>query len=150
MVVAALVETARVNTASKHDLLDTPKAIVSMSIWWLVSQYVLIGYGDCLAVVGLQELFYDQMPEEMRSIGAAAYIVGVGSFLNTALISVVQAITSRHGNEWLGDNLNRANLNYFYWVLAGLSGVNFCVYMWIAKGNKGKELEMGSYLDGKE
>ncbi|KAK8671352.1 hypothetical protein V6N13_037948 [Hibiscus sabdariffa] len=161
MVVAALVETARVNTASKHGLLDTPKAIVSMSIWWLVPQYILIGLGDCLAVVGLQELFYDQMPEAMRSIGAAAYIsiTGVGSFLNTALISVVQAITSRHGNEWLGDNLNRANLNYFYWVLAGLSGVNLCVYMWITNGfvykkveisNKGKELEMGGYLDAKE
>ncbi|KAK8671351.1 hypothetical protein V6N13_037947 [Hibiscus sabdariffa] len=61
MVVAALVETARVNTANEHSLLDTPKAVVSMSIWWLVLQYILIGLGDCLAVVGLQELFYDQM-----------------------------------------------------------------------------------------
>ncbi|GMI80359.1 hypothetical protein like AT3G54450 [Hibiscus trionum] len=165
MVVAGLVETARVNTASKHGLLDTPKAVVPMSIWWLVPQYVLTGIGDGLAVVGLQELFYDQMPEEMRSIGAAAYIsvVGVGSFVNTAIISVVQAITSRHGNAWLGDNLNRANLNYFYWVLAGLSGVNLCVYMWITKGfayknvensdqansNKGKEPETVGYLEAK-
>ncbi|KAK8671353.1 hypothetical protein V6N13_037949 [Hibiscus sabdariffa] len=158
MVVAGIIETARVNTASKHGLLDTPKAIVPMSIWWLVPQYVLTGIGDALTVVGLQELFYDQMPEEMRSIGAAAYIsvVGVGSFVNTAIISVVQAISSRHGNEWLGDNLNRASLNYFYWVLAGLSGVNLCVYMWITKGfaykkveNKGTEQEMGGYLEAK-
>ncbi|KAL4388917.1 hypothetical protein GQ457_09G027760 [Hibiscus cannabinus] len=143
MVVAALVETASVNTASKHGLLDTPKAIVSMSIWWLVPQYILTGLGNCLAEVGLQELFYDQMPEEMRSIGAAASIsiMGVGSFVNTAIISVVQAITSRHGDAWLGDNLNRANLNYFYWVLAGLSGVNFCVYMWITKGFVYKKVE---------
>ncbi|GMI80310.1 hypothetical protein like AT3G54450 [Hibiscus trionum] len=136
MIVAALVETARINTASKQGLLDTPKAIVPMSIWWLVPQYLLNGIGEALTLVGLQELFYDQMPEEMRSMGAAAYIsiTGVGSFLNTAIISVVQAITSRHGNAWLGDNLNRANLNYFYWVMAGLSGANLCVYMWIAKG----------------
>ncbi|KAE8711953.1 Protein NRT1/ PTR FAMILY 5.4 [Hibiscus syriacus] len=165
MVVAGLVETARVNTASKNGLLDTPKAIVPMSIWWLIPQYVLTGIGDVFTVVGLQELFYDQMPEEMRSIGAAAYIsvVGVGSFVNTAIISVVQAITSRHGDEWLGDNMNRANLNYFYWVLAGLSGANLCVYMWITKGfvykkvenndqaisDEGKELEMGGYLEAK-
>ncbi|KAK8622719.1 hypothetical protein V6N13_117623 [Hibiscus sabdariffa] len=140
IVVAALIETARVSTASKRGLLNTPKAIVSM---WLVPQYMVMGLGDCLAVVGLQELFSDQMPEAMRSIGAAAYIsiTGVGSFLNTTIISVVQAITSRHGNAWLGDNLSRANLNYFYWVLAGLSGVNFCVYMWIAKRFVYKKVE---------
>ncbi|KAK8498189.1 hypothetical protein V6N13_061788 [Hibiscus sabdariffa] len=165
MFVAGLIETARINTASKHGLLDTPKAIVPMRIWWLVPQYVLTGIGDVFTIVGLQELFYDQMPEEMRSIGAAAYIsvVGVGSFVNTAIISVVQVITSKHGNEWLGDNLNRANLNYFYWVLAGLSAVNLCIFMWITKGfvykkvenndqtisNEGKELETRGHLEEK-
>ncbi|TXG49090.1 hypothetical protein EZV62_024965 [Acer yangbiense] len=87
-------------------------------------------------VVGLQELFYDQMPEALRSLGAAAYIsvVGVGSFLNSALISIVQVITAKNGYIWLGDNLNRAYLDRFYWLLAGLSAVNFCVYLWIANG----------------
>ncbi|XVE52294.1 hypothetical protein DITRI_Ditri02bG0111100 [Diplodiscus trichospermus] len=163
MVVAGLVETARVNTAGKHSLIDTPKAVVPMSVWWLLPQYVLTGVGDVFTIVGLQELFYDQMPEEMRSIGAAAYIsiVGVGSFINTAIISVVQMITSRRGNVWLGDNLNRAHLNYFYWVLAGLSAINLCVYMWIANGfvykevenndetSEGKEVEMEGYLEVK-
>ncbi|KAK6228644.1 hypothetical protein SCA6_000984 [Theobroma cacao] len=162
MVVAGLIETARVNTARKHGLMDNPKAVVPMSVWWLLPQYVLTAIGDVFTIVGLQELFYDQMPEEMRSIGAAAYIsiVGVGSFINTAIISVVQVITSRHGTVWLGDNLNRAHLNYFYWVLAGLSGINLCVYMWIASGfvykkvendetREGKELEMEGYLEVK-
>ncbi|XP_022764382.1 protein NRT1/ PTR FAMILY 5.4 [Durio zibethinus] len=162
MVVAGMVETARVNTARKHGLIDTPKAIVPMSVWWLLPQYVLTGIGDVFTIVGLQELFYDQMPEEMRSIGAAAYIsvVGVGSFINTAIISVVQMVTSRHGNVWLGDNLNRAHLNYFYWVLAGLSAINLCFFMWIANGfvyknvendetSVGKELEMEDYLEVK-
>ncbi|XP_021297007.1 protein NRT1/ PTR FAMILY 5.4-like [Herrania umbratica] len=162
MVVAGLIETARVNTARKHGLMDNPKAVIPMSVWWLLPQYVLTGIGDVFTIVGLQEVFYDQMPEEMRSIGAAAYIsiVGVGSFINTAIISVVQVITSRHGNVWLGDNLNRAHLNYFYWVLAGLSAINLCVYMWIASGfvykkvendetREGKELEMEGYLEVK-
>ncbi|XVF41111.1 hypothetical protein PTKIN_Ptkin01aG0254200 [Pterospermum kingtungense] len=143
MVVAAVVETARVNTARNHGLIDTPKAVVPMSVWWLLPQYVLTGIGDVFTIIGLQELFYDQMPEEMRSIGAAAYIcvVGVGSFINTAIISVVQMITSRRGNVWLGDNLNRAHLNYFYWVLAGLSAITLCVYMWIANGFVYKKVE---------
>ncbi|OMO87185.1 Proton-dependent oligopeptide transporter family [Corchorus olitorius] len=162
MVVAGLVETERVKTASKHGLLDNPKAVVPMSVWWLLPQYVLMGIGDVFTIVGLQELFYDQMPEEWRSIGAAAYIsiVGVGSFINTAIISAVQMITSRRGNVWLENNLNRAHLNYFCWVLAGLSAVNLCVYMWIASGfvykkveseetSEGKELEIEGYWEGK-
>ncbi|GMI73250.1 hypothetical protein like AT3G54450 [Hibiscus trionum] len=143
MVVAGIVETARVNTARRHGLIDTPKAVIPMSVWWLLPQYVLTGIGDVFTIVGLQELFYDQMPEEMRSIGAAFYIsiVGVGSFVNTGIISVVQMISSKHGNEWLGDNLNRSNLNYFYWVLAGLSAINLCVYMWISNGFEYKKVQ---------
>ncbi|XVE86184.1 hypothetical protein DITRI_Ditri18aG0015800 [Diplodiscus trichospermus] len=162
MVVAGLVETSRIKTATKHGLIDTPKAIVPMSIWWLLPQYVLTGIGDVFTIVGLQELFYDQVPEQLRSMGAAAYIsvVGMGSFVNTAIISVVQVISSRHGNEWLGNNLNRAHLNHFYWVLAALSAINLCVYMWIANGfvykqvenqdkSEGKELETEDYLEVK-
>ncbi|KDP40528.1 hypothetical protein JCGZ_24527 [Jatropha curcas] len=146
MAVAALVEAKRISIAKEHGLLDTPKAIVPMSVWWLVPQYMISGFSDAFAVVGLQELFYDQMPEAMRSMGAAAYIsiIGIGSFVNTAVISVVQAVTSRHGGGggvWLGDNLNLAHLDYFYWVLAVLSGLNLCLYVWIASGFEYKKVE---------
>ncbi|GMI86200.1 hypothetical protein like AT3G54450 [Hibiscus trionum] len=146
MVVAGIVETARVNTARQHGLIDTPKAVIPMSVWWLLPQYVLMGIGDVFTIIGLQELFYDQTPEEMRSIGAAAFIsiVGVGSFVNTGIMSVVQMISSKYGNEWLGDNLNRSNLHYFYWVLAVLSAINLGVYMWISNGfvyKKGEEYD---------
>lgn len=136
MVVAALVEAKRVDTARSHDLLDSPKSMVPMRAWWLVPQYILVGISDVLMIVGLQELFYSQMPEPIRSVGAAASlsVVGVGSFMSSALISAVQDVSSRCGNKWLGDNINRAHLDYFYWVLAGLSGLNLCIYVWVARG----------------
>ncbi|KAK3228807.1 hypothetical protein Dsin_000688 [Dipteronia sinensis] len=137
MGVSALVEGKRVKTASKHGLMDSPKAIVPMSVWWLLPQYMLSGISDVFTVVGLQELFYDQVPESMRSMGAAAHVsvLGVGSFINSALISIVQAISSRNGGEiCLGDNLNRSHLHHFYWFMAGLSSLNLLVYVWIAKG----------------
>ncbi|KAI9156802.1 hypothetical protein LWI28_012471 [Acer negundo] len=136
MGVAGLIEGKRVKTASEHGLMDSPKAIVPMSVWWLIPQYLISAISDVFTVVGLQELFYDQMPEAMRSMGAAAYIsiIGVGTFLNSALISIVQAITVKNGDIWLGNNLNRAHLDRFYYLLAGLSAVNFCVYLWIANG----------------
>ncbi|KAI7755329.1 hypothetical protein M8C21_034000 [Ambrosia artemisiifolia] len=121
MIVSALVESKRVGVATQQGLLDNPKSTIPMSVWWVVPQYILMGVSDVFTIVGLQELFYDQVPEEMRSMGAAAYlsVVGVGSFMSSALISVIQVITARRGDEWLkGDNLNRAHLDYFYWVLA--------------------------------
>ncbi|KAL5799285.1 hypothetical protein ACOSQ4_032169 [Xanthoceras sorbifolium] len=150
MGVAGLVETKRVKTATEHGLLDSPKAIVPMSIWWLLPQYMIGAVADVFTVVGLQELFYDQMPEAMRSLGAAAYIsvVGVGSFINSAIISIVQEITAKNGNVWLGDNLNRAHLDRFYWLLAGLSAVNLCVYLWIAKGFVYKKVVEDDEIDG--
>ncbi|XP_044461276.1 protein NRT1/ PTR FAMILY 5.4-like [Mangifera indica] len=136
MSVAALVETKRLNIARENGLMDSPKTALPMSLWWLVPQYMICGISDAFSVVGLQELFYDQMPEEMRSMGAAAYIsiVGVGNFLNSAIISAVQNINSRNGGQkWIGNNLNRSHLDYFYWTMAGLSALNFCGYLWIAK-----------------
>jgi peptide/histidine transporter 3/4 len=83
------------------------------------------------------------MPESMRSLGAAAHIsvIGVGSFINTAIITAVQAITARSIGILLGDNLNRAHVDYFYWVMAALSALNFCVYLWIASGFVYKKVE---------
>ncbi|KAE8038397.1 hypothetical protein FH972_010915 [Carpinus fangiana] len=143
MAVSGLVEAKRVGVAKQYNLLDNPKATVPMSVWWLLPQYILCGLSDVFTFIRLQELFYDQMPEPMRSLGAAAYVtvVGVGSFLSSAVISTVQAISSSFGEEWLGDNLNRAHLDGFYWVLAGLSALNLCVYVWVAKRFVYKKVE---------
>lgn len=125
----------QLKVASHHGLVNSPKTAVPMSVWWLLPQYVLCGLSDVFTIVGLQELFYDQMPEEMRSVGAGLYIsvVGFGSILSSAIISVVQATSSRGGDEWLGNNINTAHLNYYYWVLAGLSGLNLCAFMVVAR-----------------
>ncbi|KAK1570843.1 hypothetical protein Q3G72_007871 [Acer saccharum] len=47
------------------------------------------------------ELFYDQVSELIRSLGAAAYVsvTGVGSFISIAIITIVQAISSRIGDH---------------------------------------------------
>jgi peptide/histidine transporter 3/4 len=152
MVVAALVEAKRVSIAREHGLMDIPRATIPMSVWWILPQYMISGISDVFTVVGLQELFYDQMPESMRSMGAAAYIsvTGLGSFFNTAIITVVQAITARSSGILLGNNLNRAHVDYFYWILAVLSALNFCVYLWVAHGFVYKKVEGEKPQEGRE
>ena len=61
-------------------------------------------------------------------------------------IYIVQAISSSCGEKWLGNNLNHAHLDYFYWVLAGLSTLNLCVYIGIAMRFAYKKVEGGDIL----
>ncbi|XP_048326197.2 protein NRT1/ PTR FAMILY 5.4-like [Ziziphus jujuba] len=134
MVVSAPVEAKRLSVAREHILLDNPEAIIPMRVWWLLPQYIICGVSDALSLVGLQELFYSEMPDSLRSLGAAAYVSvsGLANFVCSAIISLVQGLSSSHGHNWLDDNLNRAHLDYFYWVIAGLSTLNLCAYVWIA------------------
>nr|GFB91945.1 protein NRT1/ PTR FAMILY 5.4-like [Tanacetum cinerariifolium] len=76
MMAAALVESKRISVAKQQGLIDIPDSVLPMSAWWLVPQYCLMGVADMLTIVGLQELFYDQVPDEMRSMGAAAFFLG--------------------------------------------------------------------------
>lgn len=139
LVVSALVEAKRVNIAKANGLIDNLKAPIPMSIWWLAPQYVLCGIADVFTIIGMQEFFYDQVPEEMRSIGAALYIstVGVGSFMSSGIISIVDDISSKYwnGEGWMvSDNLNRAHLDNFYWLLAALTGISLLFFVWASRG----------------
>jgi peptide/histidine transporter 3/4 len=62
----------------------------------------------------------------------------------------VQAITARSSGILLGNNLNRAHVDYFYWILAVLSALNFCVYLWVAHGFVYKKVEGEKPQEGRE
>ncbi|RAL54308.1 hypothetical protein DM860_001436 [Cuscuta australis] len=136
MAIAAIVEKKRLRAAFDNGLVDRPGATLPISVCWLIPQYTLVGISEAFSMVGLQEFFYDQMPCELKSIGLSLYlsIFGVGSFLSTFLISIIDKATSRGGGDsWFSNNLNRAHLDYFYWLLAGLSTVIFAGYLYYSR-----------------
>ncbi|XP_011654839.2 protein NRT1/ PTR FAMILY 5.10 isoform X1 [Cucumis sativus] len=136
MVVAALVEVKRLKTAQEYGLVDLPKATIPLSIWWLVPQYVIFGVASTFTTVGLQEFFYDQIPSGLGSIGVSLYlsVFGIGSFLSSFLISAIEKLTSGDGKQsWFDNNLNKAHLDYFYWLLAGLSVVGLIAFLCLAR-----------------
>ncbi|XP_004308908.1 PREDICTED: putative peptide/nitrate transporter At2g37900-like [Fragaria vesca subsp. vesca] len=133
MAVTALVERKRLQYAD-------PQA---MSVFWLAPQYIILGIGDAFALVGLQEYFYDQVPDSMRSLGVALYlsVIGVGSFLSSFLISVLDHVTAKYGRSWFGKDLSGSRLDNFFWLLAALNGLNLCVYGYFARGYTYKNVD---------
>ncbi|KAM0917281.1 hypothetical protein ACQ4PT_009686 [Festuca glaucescens] len=136
MAVAALVEAARLRAARDAGLVDSPHVAVPMSMRWMVPQYVLIGLADVFTIIGLEEFFYSQVPEALRSVGLALCLsaMGVGSYASGMLVSAIDWVTRSSGDSWFLDNLNRAHLDYFYWVLAGVAAVDVLVFLYLAKG----------------
>ncbi|KAF9664251.1 hypothetical protein SADUNF_Sadunf17G0136700 [Salix dunnii] len=111
MVIAALVETKRLEISQKMDPgLETE---VPLSIFWLLPQYILLGISDIFTVVGMQEFFYGEVPVRMRTMGIALYtsVFGVGSFLSALLISLVEYFTGSRGKgkSWFSDDMREAH-----------------------------------------
>ncbi|GER57240.1 major facilitator superfamily protein [Striga asiatica] len=129
MMVAALVEKKRLDIVEKNG------SSQSMSAFWLAPQYVIIAIGDTFTLIGLQEYFYDQVPDSMRSLGIAFYlsVLGASSFASGLLITIVDHVTGSWGTSWFGKDLNHSRLDYFYWFLCGITSLNLCVYAYIVR-----------------
>lgn len=96
----------------------------------LAPQYMLFGLGDFLFYVGIMELFYQEASEGMRSLGTgfSQTTNALGYLLSSSTVNIVKSVSS-----WLPDNINRAHLDYFYWMLALLNLLSFCLFLLCAK-----------------
>ncbi|XP_042374821.1 protein NRT1/ PTR FAMILY 8.1-like [Zingiber officinale] len=136
MLAAGVLEVFRLRTVAKHNLYDDQDSYVPMSIFCQVPQYLVIGAAEVFTFIGQLEFFYDQAPDAMRSMCSALSLttVALGNYLSTLLVDIVTSITAKNGKlGWIPDNLNRGHLDYFFWLLAILSVLNFLVYLVIAK-----------------
>lgn len=131
MIVAALVERKRLHAVEMNGPI---KGSTSMSAFWLAPQFVIIGFGDGFALVGLQEYFYDQVPDSMRSLGIALYlsVIGAASFLSSLLITIVDDVTGKNGKSWFGKDLNTSRLDKFFWLMAVITSVNLFMFVFFA------------------
>ncbi|KAL9150511.1 hypothetical protein ABFS82_12G172500 [Erythranthe guttata] len=134
MISAGILEVARLNYVRRNNYYDLE--VIPMTIFWQVPQYFLVGCAEVFTFIGQMEFFYDQAPDAMRSLCSALSLTtnALGNYLSTLLVIVVTKVTTRNGKlGWIPDNLNEGHLDYFYWLLAVLSLINFFVYLMISK-----------------
>ncbi|GER50903.1 major facilitator superfamily protein [Striga asiatica] len=113
-------------------LVSTRRHAGATSILWLFPQYVLVGVGDVFSAVGMLEFFYDQSPDEMRSLGTTFFTsgIGVGNFFNSLLVTAVEGATR---GRWIGRDVNESRLDCYYGLLLVLSVVNLAVFVAAAR-----------------
>ncbi|PIA31412.1 hypothetical protein AQUCO_04900010v1 [Aquilegia coerulea] len=139
---AALFEKYRRGYAIDHgyeSIFLTP--MPDLSAYWLLIQYCLIGIAEVFCIVGLLEFLYQESPDAMRSVGSAYAAVagGLGCFAATIMNSIIKSVTgdsSKGKPSWLSQNINTGRFDYFYWFLTGLSVINFCVFIYVARRYK--------------
>ncbi|XP_022934122.1 protein NRT1/ PTR FAMILY 8.2-like [Cucurbita moschata] len=139
MVTAGGLEVVRLKYVRKNNLYDAEN--IPMSIFWQIPQYFFIGCAEVFTFIGQMEFFYDQAPDAMRSMMSALSLttVGLGNYLSTLIVTIVTKVSTRHGKlGWIPSNLNKGHLDYFFWLLAILSVVNFFVYLLVAKSYTSK------------
>ncbi|KAG8654721.1 protein NRT1/ PTR FAMILY 4.5 [Manihot esculenta] len=140
MTVAGFVETHRKSVAVEHNMVDSVEPL-PMSVFWLGFQYAIFGAADLFTLVGLLEFFYAESSAGMKSLSTAISwcSLAIGYFMSSVVVTIVNKVSG----GWLAsNNLNRDKLNYFYWLLAGMSIVNFGIYLVCASWYRYKKVEV--------
>lgn len=131
MLFAALVEVKR-----KRRSLENPHKRIS--VFWLSFQYGIFGIAEVFTLVGSMEFFYKAAPLGMKSLSTSFTFMAhsFGYFLSSAFVAIINGVTRRIAPSkqgWLhGHDLDKNNLNLFYWFMAILSGLNFINYLYWA------------------
>ncbi|XP_014495084.1 protein NRT1/ PTR FAMILY 5.6-like [Vigna radiata var. radiata] len=157
MAYAALVETKRLRMVGDEVVTEEGTKQESMSLMWMIPQFIIIGIGNAFYLTGLQEYFYEEVPDSMRSIGMALYLsgMGVGFFFSSFLLIIVDYVTGKIGKTWIAKDVNSSRLDKLYWLMVGLNILNLVFFVFIAmrytyKTVHKKATDDGSNADGVE
>ncbi|CAG5134601.1 unnamed protein product, partial [Candidula unifasciata] len=104
----------------------------SMSVFVQIPQFALIGASEIFTSVTTLEFAYNQAPVSMQGILTGLFLAasGVGNWVSTAILSIVQAATEEH--PWWCDEINECHMEYLMFLLGGLMFVNFLFFCLIS------------------
>jgi dipeptide/tripeptide permease len=133
MAVAAFIERHR-QTTSEHG--------VTITVFLLMPQFVLVGAGEAFTYMGQLAFFLRECPKGMKTMSTGLFLstCALGFFFSTLLVTIVHKVTGHGGRDgWLADNIDDGRLDYFYWLLAVISAINLVLFTFAARGYVYKE-----------
>ncbi|CAK8575075.1 unnamed protein product [Lathyrus sativus] len=136
LIVAGFVEKERLNCAS-----ESGEETSSLSIFWLVPQYMLLGVAEAFVYVAQMNFFTSQSPDGLESLGMGLYMFSsaLGCYVGNIILTVVNKITSsgqgQHG--WVSPNLNDGHLDMYFFLSSFLIFIDLILYTICAKRYKG-------------
>jgi len=108
----------------------------NVTIFYQVPQFLLIGTSEVFTVISGLEFSYAQSPKVLQGVVMGLFLMtsGLGSFLGSALIQIVNAVSNKLEKvDWYnGKDINKGKLDFFFYILTVLMGVNFLVFCAIA------------------
>ncbi|GMP85724.1 hypothetical protein CsSME_00038773 [Camellia sinensis var. sinensis] len=134
-IIAAKVETKRLNVVRTHGLVDKPEERIPMSVFWLLPQFVLIGALDGILEKSVEAILFDQVGPSMRTyaVHIGVGVMGLGYIGSVLSVYVAGKVSKRGGKQsWFQDTLNHSRFDNYYWTLAWLAAVNLGLYIVVA------------------
>ncbi|KAL8153770.1 hypothetical protein V2J09_011530 [Rumex salicifolius] len=130
MAVAALTELKRLRAAAAHP----EDNVVPLSVFYLCPQFLIVGAGEAFTYIGQLDFFLRECPKGMKTMSTGLFLttLSLGFFVSSILVTIVHALTG-NVHPWIADDLNKGRLYNFYWLLVGLSVVNFLVFLVCSK-----------------
>ncbi|KAL3838642.1 hypothetical protein ACJIZ3_023233 [Penstemon smallii] len=136
-VIAWRIEDYRKHQSSKMD--------ISISVFWLVPQFFLLGFMEGLVFAGLEEFFYAQVPKSMKLYGPSftQFALSIGNFLGLPLILIFRGLFT--------DDLDTSKLGEYYAILGCVCFVNLVFYCYVApsyvKGERPPDPEVEELIE---
>ncbi len=143
LVCSAIVEVERrkspiipnLNSICANEETGEHRDVSVISIWYQVPQYCFLGLAEILAVIAAYDLFYNQVPDNVKS--ACQGINLLTTALGGTLTSMVQNVLD--GMGYLPTNLDNGRQEYIYYVEIAIGLSFFILFLFFSQSFEYKE-----------
>lgn len=93
---------------------------------------ILGGIAEALNTISQNEFFYSELPSSMSSVATTLSSLGMAaaSLISSWIITAVDVATCR---SWITEDIDEGHLDYYYWLMGGLSVLNILYFVWCTK-----------------
>lgn len=112
---------------------DSVSNMAKLTVWAQIPQYLLVGTGEIFTSISSYELFYSQVPPNMRSVCQAL------NLLTTSIGFMVTGGINSVFKSWIPADIDDGTMEYVFFVVAGLTLACFFAFTHVARGFQYKD-----------